>query len=172
MTREERVAITVGLGEARVSSDPQDELVALGLGSCVGVCAYDPVAKVGGLLHAMLPEANGSDGRPAKYVDTGIRHLLEEMERRGARRSRIRVHLVGGAQMLIAPGFGKALDIGARNVARARLILPEEGLTVVGADVGGSKGRTVRLHVGSGIVRVRSVGGTERELCPTPGRAR
>jgi chemotaxis protein CheD len=159
--------ITVGLGEAKVSRDPGDVLVALGLGSCVGLCAYDPTTQVAGMLHAVLPERNGSQGAAdAKYVDTGIRCLLEQMERLGANRHRIVVCMAGGAEMLIAPGFAKGLRIGARNVEMAHDVIRRERLRLTGEETGGSAGRTVRLFVESGKVTVRSVGSQERTLAP------
>jgi chemotaxis protein CheD len=165
MDREGPQIISVGLGELRVSRDPRACLVAHGLGSCVGVCAYDPVARVGALLHAMLPEHNGqAPAQATKYVDSGIQHMLNELAGQGAARHRLVVHLTGGAHMLTAPGFKNTLDIGARNAEMARAVLQREGLQVAGVDTGGHWGRTVRLYVDDGKVTVRSVGRGEREL--------
>jgi len=165
MDREQLQMISVGLGELGVSRDPKTCLVAHGLGSCVGVCAYDPVAKVGALLHAMLPEQNGQGpSHAAKYVDSGIMHMLDVLEGQGAQRRRLVVHLAGGAHMLIAPGFKNTLNIGARNADMARAVLQREGLRIAGEDTGGHCGRTVRLHVDDGKVTVRSVGQGEQVL--------
>lgn len=164
MNADIRLPLTVGLGEAKISLDAEDTLVALGLGSCVAVCAYDPVARVGGMLHAVLPEHNGRDDRPTKYVDSGVRHLIAEMESKGAARRRLAVGLVGGAQMLVGPGFAKALNIGERNWTIAKAVLAQEGLRVAIEDVGGSVGRTVRMRIADGHLFVRSVGSGEIEL--------
>lgn len=165
MDREEPHIIGVGLGELWVSRDPRVCLVAHGLGSCVGVCAYDPVARVGAMLHAMLPEHNGqASAQATKYVDTGIRRMLEELAGQGALRHRLVIHLTGGAHMLTAPGFRNTLNIGARNAETARMVLQREALQVAGADTGGHWGRTVKLYVNSGRVTVRSVGRGEREF--------
>ena len=165
MDREEPRIISVGLGELRVSRDPQACLVAHGLGSCVGVCAYDPVAKVGALLHAMLPEHNGhAPPQATKYVDSGIEHMLKELADQGAARHRLVLHITGGAQMLTAPGFKNMLNIGARNAEMAKAVLQREGLRLAGSDTGGHWGRTVRLYIKDGKVTVRSVGRGEQEL--------
>lgn len=165
MEQQDANYVSVGLGELKVSQDPAVVLVAHGLGSCVGVCAYDPIGKVGGLLHAMLPESNGRDAqRPTKYVDTGIQKMLDELAAQGALRSRIVFRMAGGAQMLNAPGFKNVLNIGARNIEAAETVFREERLRLSHSDTGGHYGRTVKLHIGSGVVRVRSAGKGEHEL--------
>ena len=158
-------SISVGLGELQVSCDPKTVLVAHGLGSCVGICGYDPVVKVAGLLHAMLPEMDGRGrGRPTRYVNTGIMEMLEKMHTLGAVRRRCLFRVVGGAQMLNAPGLNSTLNIGARNAEAARAVIQREKLKLAGADTGGTWGRTVKLYVDSGSLTVRSVGRGEREL--------
>lgn len=165
MEQQDANFVSVGLGELRVTRDPSVVLVAHGLGSCVGVCAYDPVVKVGGLLHAMLPESDGRDAqRLTKYVDTGIQKMLDELAAQGALRSRTIFRIAGGAQMLNAPGFKNVLNIGARNVEAAETVFREERLRLTHSDTGGHYGRTVKLHIDSGVVRVRSAGKGEKEL--------
>ncbi|MBI2875371.1 MAG: chemotaxis protein CheD [Candidatus Tectomicrobia bacterium] len=157
-------ALIAGLGELRVSRDPQVILVAYGLGSCVGVCAYDPVSRVAGLLHAMLPESNGfPQSNPAKFVSTGIPSLLEEMIRQGASCQRLVFKVAGGARMLDLPGFNRIFDVGARNVATTLEILKQKGLRLTASDIGGTAGRTVRLFVETGRVMVKTLG-QEKEL--------
>lgn len=147
--------VIVGLGELRVSQDPAVILVAYGLGSCVGVSAYDPVIRVGGLLHCLLPESNGSrNDKPAKFVDTGIPFLLKELEQMGAVRRRIVLKMAGGARMLKLSGPNHLFDIGARNVAKAMEILKREGLRLAAADTGGTTGRTVRMSIDTGRVMI------------------
>ncbi len=165
MDRDASQVISVGLGELWVSRDSRACLVAHGLGSCVGVCAYDPAAKVGALLHAMLPEHNGqAPAQSTKFVDSGIQYMLQELAGQGAVRHRLVIHLTGGAHMLTAPGFKNALNIGARNAEMARAVLQREGLRLSGEDTGGHWGRTVKLYISSGKVTVRSVGRGEQDL--------
>lgn len=158
-------SIAVGLGEVKVSSNPVEILVAYGLGSCVAVAMYDPVARVAGLLHAVLPyNLNGSEAFSAKYVDSGIAALLRELSAAGADPQRLIVRLAGGANMLVAPGFNSNLNIGERNVAAARATLIAHKLKIKAEDVGGHTGRTVRLFVADGRMTVRVLGSREKEL--------
>ncbi len=158
-------SLTVGLGEIKISRDPGEVLVAYGLGSCVGVGLYDPVTRVTGMLHAILPSCPGSsDGQPSKYVDSGIALLLDEMRRAGSDRKRLVVRMAGGANMLTAPGFTRFLDIGSRNVGMAVSTLAALNLKIVGQEVGGNIGRTVRLYVADGRMTIRTAGNMEREV--------
>lgn len=134
------------------------------MGSCVGVSAYDPVIRVGGLLHCVLPESDGSHpDHLAQFVDTGIPFLLKEMEQMGAVRRRIILKMVGGARMLKLPGPNHLFDIGARNVAKAMEILKQERLRLAAADTGGTTGRTVRMSIDTGRVMIKTLN-LEKEL--------
>lgn len=155
---------SVGLGQMLVSGDPRDVLVAHGLGSCVAVVGYEPKARVGGLLHALLPRGRPGQRDAARFVDTGIRLLVTEMERLGADRGATAWYLVGGADMLQRSITSADLRIGKGNVAMAESVMREEGMVVRSREVGGSVGRTVRLRIRDGTVTVRPVGGEERTL--------
>lgn len=155
------------IGEMAVSNDPTDVLVVYGLGSCVVTCLYDPVARIGGLLHSLLPTASGNHkaiGCPTKFVDQGIPCLLNELLAKGAQRRRLRTYLCGGARMVIAPGFDDSLNIGQRNVLAAQLAIKNSGLSIRDKAVGGQTGRTVKLYIATGQVTVRSLGEKEKPL--------
>ena len=161
--------ISLGLGESHVSRDPQDVLVAYGLGSCLGVCMIDPWARVAGLLHAVLPEQTSaldpnSSAPAAKYVNRGIESLLADMLKEGAIKSRIIVRMVGGANMLISPALTSAFDIGTRNIEKARDTFKRLGMKIVAEEVGGHTGRTVRVYVADCRITVKQVGETEHEM--------
>jgi chemotaxis protein CheD len=157
--------LAVGLGEIKVSRDSQDILVAYGLGSCVGIGMHDPIVKVSGLLHAVLPtNPNGSYDCSAKYVDTGVQALLEQLTRAGANTKRLIVRMAGGANMLVAPGFSQVLNIGGRNVEATTNLLSRLGLKIVSQEVGGNIGRTVRFYVLDGRMTIRTMGNQEREI--------
>jgi chemotaxis protein CheD len=161
--------ISLGLGEQAVSRNSQDVLVAYGLGSCLGVCMIDPQARVAGLLHAVLPERTAAletnlAAHPAKYVDCGIESLLAEMLKEGALKSRIIVRMAGGANMLISPAMVSAFDIGTRNIEKARETLKRLGMKITAEEVGGHKGRTVRMYVADNRVTVKLVGEKEHDL--------
>ena len=91
--------ITIGIADMKMAKG-QGMLVTYALGSCIGICLYDPAIKLGALVHIMLPvnmETNRTN--TMKYADTGIRETLKQMESMGARRSRITAKIAGGAQM-------------------------------------------------------------------------
>lgn len=151
--------ICVGVGELAAASDPGSELVIYGLGSCVGVAVHDAVAGVGGLLHALLPNASLDPARaranPAVFVDTGIEALLAAVCAAGAVPARLRVAVAGGAHMA---GFDH-FRVGERNVAAMTTGLGERGLHPEATDLGGTLTRTLRLQVGTGVVRVQGADG-------------
>lgn len=157
--------ISVGLGERAISRIKDDVLVAYGLGSCLAISMVDPAIRLGGLLHAVLPETTGNgDPFSSKYVDSGIEGLLNLMLKEGAERYRIVVRMVGGANMLISTSQANAFDIGSRNVTVARRTLEKFNLKVRSEHVGGHTGRTVRLYIGDGRTTVRVIGGQEEDL--------
>ena len=157
--------LVVGLGEVRVTDDPQAILVCLGLGSCVGVCAYDPVANVGGMAHIMLPSSTHYAGRSTnKYADLGVPALLRKMTGLGASKSRIIVNIAGGAQMSLAPGVSSIFKIGENNVAAVKESLAGLGIPLRASDTGGHHGRTLRMHVDSGKILSSSAGKESVEL--------
>jgi len=155
---------SVGLGEIKISGEVTDVLVAFGLGSCVGIGFYDPKIHLGGLLHAVLPQSKNNNEAEAKYVDTGIKLLLKQMVEAGAVPSRLIVRMVGGANMLTAPGLANSFDIGTRNVEAAKEVLKSLKLSISAEEVGGSIGRTVRLYIADGRMTIRMMGGQEREI--------
>lgn len=158
-------SIAVGLAEIKISQDPQDVLVAFGLGSCVGVGIFDPGLPLGGMLHAVLPSSsNSNDPNPAKYVDTGIQELLNLMVKQGLNRARMRVRIAGGANMLNLGTKTAAFDIGTRNIEMAKFTLNNLGIKIKSEEVGGQIGRTVRLYVCDGRMTIRVMGGKEREF--------
>ena len=154
--------IAVGLGEIRVSRDPDAVLVSFGLGSCVAVCAYDLSARVGGMMHVVLPYCSNKESArkfPGKYADIGMPMLIREMENNGALRTRIRVKIAGGASVIHAATFDGLLDMGQKNVVAVRAALEREGIPVVSFDTGGNKGRSVWMLVGTGAMTVRTAAG-------------
>lgn len=157
--------IVVGMGEIQVSKDPSVILACTGLGSCIAVCAYDPVSKVGGMAHIALPSSDGKDrDSSAKYADTAIPLLLRKMDRQGGVESRLIVKIAGGAQMSLAPGFNSAFKTGERNTAEVKTALARERIALVATDTGGSMGRTVLMFLNTGKVEVRTFGGESRQL--------
>ncbi|WP_048056190.1 chemotaxis protein CheD [Pyrococcus sp. ST04] len=151
--------IKVGIGDYAVGKG-RGIISTYGLGSCVGITLYDRVTKVGGLLHALLPEASryGSRGNPAKYVDTGLQLLLRDLLKLGASKIRLEAKLFGGAHMF-ENVKSQDLMIGKRNVEVAKRELKKLGIRLVAEDTGGKGGRTIYLDLSTGKVRMRKVSG-------------
>ncbi len=161
------VTLAVGIAQCVISDDPRVMLVSYGLGSCVGIAAWDPVTRVAGLIHILLPEPAAHDRAPspARFATTGIPHLIGELTSAGAVPARLRVVAAGGAQMLAALAIGGvAKGIGARNSEVVQATLEQTGLRLAAHDFGGSAGRTIGLCVATGIAWVRAAGGQPRDL--------
>ncbi len=155
----------VGMAEIKVSKQSGDVLVALGLGSCIGVCIYDRQAKIAGMAHVVLPaKLHQGDDAPGKFANTAIPALLEQMKQQGAALHRLQVAVAGGAQLFSFNGTGPRLDVGQRNKLAVLTALSEYGLLVMAQDLGGSIGRTVYFFVEDGCVRVKTIGKGEKDL--------
>ncbi|MDF9409323.1 chemotaxis protein CheD [Pelotomaculum isophthalicicum JI] len=151
--------IQVGIADLKVASQP-DRLITLGLGSCVGLTLYDPAAKIGGLLHIMLPDSTqfNSVTKPAKFADLGIPLLLSEIRRYGGKVSNLQAKIAGGAQMFSGLNEKFVLNIGERNIAMTKLTLKNLGIRILAEEVGGNRGRTMILDTTNGQVTIRTVG--------------
>ncbi|MFW5698123.1 MAG: chemotaxis protein CheD [Fimbriimonadaceae bacterium] len=140
----------------------------LGLGSCIGFAAWDPKAKIGGIVHIMLPEAfkDRLVEKPGKFATTGIPALVSEMVRNGAGERRLVCAYAGGAQVFkFGNGTEGRLDVGARNSKKVADIVAEMRLNVIAKEVGGTNGRTMIMDTETGNIRIRTVNGAEKVLC-------
>jgi chemotaxis protein CheD len=174
-------AISVEMAEIKVSTRLTDNLVAYGLGACVAVCLYDPVLRVAGMAHVVLPDhqafLSSSKGRaelpPGKFGDTAVPALLDEVCKNGGKRENIQAAIAGGAHIFGEIGKNSAsvsrLEIGDRNAKSVLETLAGLGIPIIASDVGGSHGRTVTFRVCDGTVRVRPIG-REEALLATLGR--
>lgn len=151
--------IIVGVGEYRTIGGP-GQLVCIGLGSCVGIAIYDLQAQVGGLAHAMLPRyEEGRDKiNAAKYADSSIMLMVDELVEMGALRGRLRAKIAGGAHMFSFLS-SDTLNIGQRNSEAARETLRAEHIRLLGEDLGGTRGRTITFSTVDGSYRVQMGGG-------------
>lgn len=149
--------INVGMADYKTARTP-DILMTAGLGSCIGVCIHDPLLKVGGLAHIMLPSANGnSGGNPYKYADTAIALMFGEILGLGASKARMKAKMAGGAQMFSFPGKPPLLKIGDRNAEAVEQELKRLGIPLLVSDTGGSFGRTIHFDLTTGELRVRTI---------------
>lgn len=161
--------LVVGMSESRVSCDENASLITYALGSCIAVAIHDPVARVGGMLHLMLPDSSldaaKAAARPYMFADTGIPLLFRHAYAAGADKRRLVVRLAGGAQVIEDNGL---FNIGKRNHLAVRKVLWRAGVLVASEAVGGTESRTVRLEVGSGRFWLRTAGVGEKELGGKP----
>ena len=95
--------LIVGISDIKVSNNAEDVIVTYALGSCIGIVVFDPIAKVGGMLHYMLPESaldqNKARENPAMFADTGIPLLFKACYKLGAEKKRMLVKAAGGASI-------------------------------------------------------------------------
>jgi chemotaxis protein CheD len=163
--RASNLDIHVGIADFKIIHQPY-RLITVGLGSCVGLSFYDPVLKLGGLLHIMLPDSKRFSNikKPAKFADTGIYLLLQEMKRYPVRINRLQVKIAGGAQMFKGSNENFQMNIGEQNIEAAKSVLRQLGLKLMAEDVGGSKGRTMCLDTCTGQVIIRKIDSPLRSM--------
>ncbi len=149
----------------KVSGNVKDVLVTYALGSCIAVAVYDPVVKVGGLLHFMLPDSlldlNKAGKTPAMFADTGVPFLFKSCYKLGAEKRRMIVKIAGGASIL---DNSNHFRIGQKNITALRKIFWKNNVLVDGDDTGGYYNRTVRLHISTGKFDIKDSSGVFKEL--------
>lgn len=152
--------IKVGMADLNICFSP-DGLTTLGLGSCVGIALRDPVLKIGGLAHVMLPDSTAIRGGALnipKFADTGIEELVRRMEEKGAKRSRMTAKIAGGATMFAFQNKSELVKIGDRNVEASKKKLAELKIPILAEDTGKNYGRTVIFYPETGEYVIRAVG--------------
>lgn len=153
--------ITVGIADLNVVKD-DDTLVTYALGSCVGICLYDPVMKMAGLSHIMLPSVKeftdpAAAAQTMKYADTAIELLMKKMVGMGAGKIRLRAKIAGGAQMFAPVNNSNLAGIGERNVLAVKKELARLAIPIIAEDTGKNYGRTLYLTAADGVMRIKSV---------------
>lgn len=149
----------IGMGELGVVAG-QGILKTTGLGSCIGLALYDPIRKVSGLAHIMLPSSeisNKAHIQHGKYADTALSELMKQMVEKGAREQDLIAKMAGGAQMFPAFENSTILPIGKRNIDSCRTLLAQYKIPLVSEDTGGNYGRTLLLDNDTGKLQVQSV---------------
>ncbi|MRR35100.1 chemotaxis protein CheD [bacterium] len=157
--------LVVGISDLKVSSNPAASMITYALGSCIAVAVYDPAAKVGGLLHFMLPDSTLDAAKaketPAMFADTGIPLLFKSCYKMGADKKRIVVKVAGGASILDESNFFR---IGQKNIMAMRKLFWSNNVLIDAEDTGKNYNRTVRLDMSTGKVFVKRAGGRPEEL--------
>ena len=147
--------ITIGISDLNVVIAP-DSIITYALGSCIGICLYDPVIKLAGMAHIMLPASREcpADKNFKKFADTCVVELVRLMEIKGARRARMKAKIAGGAQMFKV--VSDAANIGKRNTQATKEILRSLFIPIVAEDTGDDFGRTVEFFADNGVLQVRT----------------
>ncbi len=145
--------ISVNIAQMKISKPP-DVLVAMGLGSCIGVALYDPLLKIGGMLHVLLPSADGmdKDAKRTKFANPGIYDFVEAMVKAGACKANLVAKLAGGASLL-----NNSAQVGQRNAEECLKLLDELRIKVEAKDVGGANGRTVYFDIATGAMTISTL---------------
>lgn len=155
--------IKVGISDYKVAKSP-DQLITLGLGSCVGVAIYDRNNKIGGLSHIMLPDSSffSGDVKPGKFADLAIPHMVKEITE-GKKNISLVAKIAGGASMFNFSDNKTNNNIGDRNVIAVEEKLKELGIPIISRHTGGNVGRTMIVHLDTFIVDIRTVNREEKK---------
>lgn len=157
--------IKVGMADLNICVSP-DSITTLGLGSCVGIALRDPVTKIGGLAHIMLPDSTAirNNSNIPKFVDTGIEELVKRVVAKGANRGRLVAKIAGGAQMFAFQSKNEMVRVGERNVEATKKKLAQLKIPILAEDTGKDYGRTVIFYPETGNFVIRAVGKQEYSI--------
>ncbi len=156
--------IKVGMADMKICNAP-DSLTTLGLGSCVGTVLYDPVTKISGMVHVMLPDSTKirNNSNIAKFADTGIWELYDRMLRKGAVSANIVSKIAGGAKMFsYSSGDNDLMNVGLKNVEATKEMLEKLKIRLLAEDTGLNYGRTIVFDSNTGNLLIRAVGKSEK----------
>ena len=151
--------IKVGMADLKIAKNP-DILTTLGLGSCIGIAVWDPMTKIGGLAHIMLPDSTKirNNSNIAKFADTGIDELIRLMLQAGANKNKLVAKIAGGARMFEVSGATTVGNIGEKNAIASKEKLKQLGIPLIAEDTGLNYGRTVELDCSNGNYLIKAVG--------------
>ena len=154
--------IKVGMADLKIAKAP-DALTTLGLGSCIGIAIFDPISKIGGLVHIMLPDSTSikNNSNLAKFADTGIDELIRLLLLKGASKQRLVAKIAGGAQMFAFQNKSDLVRVGERNAEACVEILKRLNIPLLAQDTGLNYGRTVVFYPETGDYKIKAVGKEE-----------
>ena len=157
--------IIVGMADLNVTKAP-GILSTLGLGSCVGIALYDPISKIAGLAHIMLPDSTKlqNNQNVGKFADTAMAKMIQDMMKLGASKSRFQAKIAGGAQMFAFNSKNEEMRIGDRNVEATLKLLKFYSIPLIAYEVGANYGRTVELYADDGRFLIKTIGHGNRIL--------
>lgn len=143
--------INIVQGEHYVSGAENLAITTL-LGSCVAACISDPVTRVGGMNHFLLPGEDPSSPQVARHGVHLMELLINGLLKLGASRQRLEAKLFGGARITTMSG-----DYGASNARFAQEFLRREGIAITGGSLGGETGRRIQFWPATGRVQQKLV---------------
>lgn len=158
--------ITVGVGDFAASNNPNAVISTYALGSCLGIIALDPEIRTAGLLHCMLPTPSvtpdKNQDRPAMFVDSGFKLLMQTVIGLGARVNRLRFIVAGGASHYGEQDFFR---IGPRNREELEKILHTYPFNVIHSFIGGTINRTLHFNLATGQLILKTPHGKSEYSC-------
>lgn len=149
-------------GEYRVSGDP-DVAYSTVLGSCVATCLHDPLARVGGLNHFLLPGTKDGAHESLSYGVHAMELLINALLKRGAARDRLEAKIFGGARMM-----NSLADIGGQNARFAKEFLIRENIPLLSESLGGDRARRIQFWPASGRARQLLIAAHEAQIVEAP----
>ncbi|MDA3846068.1 MAG: chemotaxis protein CheD [Vallitaleaceae bacterium] len=151
--------IKVGMADLKACKFP-DALTTLGLGSCVGIVLYDPITKVSGMAHIMLPDSTkiSNNSNIAKFADTAVDQLIKDMINLGANPTRFVSKIAGGAQMFSFSSKNELMRIGERNIEASKQKLADLKIPILAEETGENYGRTIEFYSETGDLRIKTIG--------------
>ncbi len=161
-------------GELHVTAH-SDVVLTTTLGSCVATCIRDPLARIGGMNHFLLPYGEDFKGPNAqRYGAYAMELLINAMLHAGASRNHLEAKLFGGARL-----DERLPDIGTQNVEFAQAFLLHERIAVKGVVPGGCHalrvqfwpvlGRVRHIHLEDNERAIFAAELRERAIKPQPG---
>ncbi len=157
--------VKVGMADLNTCKAP-DSLITLGLGSCIGICLYDPIKKIAGMAHIMLPDSTAvkNNSNKAKFADTAIDVLLDDLKKLGVNKSSLECKIAGGAQMFAFESAGETMQVGQRNAEAVRAKMASLGIRIRADETGGNFGRTIEISAETGVLTIKTIGHGTKEL--------
>ena len=150
-----KTLISIGVAQLGISSNPS--VLRTILGSCIGICIYDRIKKVGGMAHILLPIKTGS-GKPEKYADTAIPILVERLLKEGCKKEFMSAKIAGGSTMFKFKSSVSLGQIGERNIIETKKALEKTGIPIVAEDIGGNVGRVIDFFLEDGRLKIKAAG--------------
>lgn len=148
--------INVGVAQSKIGSSPS--VLRTILGSCVSICIYDRMKKIGGLVHILLPTNQDHNVNLSKYADTGVPSLVNSLIKEGAKKEYLSAKIAGGASMFKFDANLALGKIGDKNVEETKSALKRLGIPILAEDIGGSNGRVVDFYLEDGRMKIKAAG--------------